>query len=138
MTKKHVTVYLPVTRGKVSLDTKSVICQLHDLGWAKINRESKFDWGTGTLSCRDLNAHAKCKVCGPSDLLNTFINDILNCLGVATTAAGLAAIISDGAAAYPAFKAAFDVCLEQKIGDRINEITVTIWTENETTDWGPC
>lgn len=129
-----------VENGQVSTSNKEVVCQRHKLGWATIGRESKVEWNglSPTLRCRDRNATAYCLVCGESDVVNKFVNDIISCLGAGLAAAGIAAIIISPAAATPAFAAAFKACLVTKIGDIANSLTVNLEVTTETTDWGPC
>lgn len=61
--------------------------------------------------------------------------DITSCAVAAGAAAGIAAILASPAAALPAFKAAFMACIYAKIGDRANEISVSLSTEQTSGDW---
>lgn len=128
----------------VNRGNKSSACSKHTLGRISLPRQSKtdIDWGCippcVTLRCRDAWTTAYATICGPEDIINGLINDVINCVGAGVAAAGISAIFAGPAAALPAFEAAFKACLTAKIGDRVNELSVSLSTEEETGDWGPC
>ena len=80
---------------------------------------------------------AYAEICGPADLLEEAFNDIKECALLAATAAVVAAIFSDGAAAASAFEAVFEPCIEQKLEDRAAELTVSVGTDQESGEWHP-
>lgn len=91
-----------------------------------------------TLYCRDTLYQAQAELCGPSDILADFWGDVQQCAQVGLGAATLAAIFTSPAGALPAFSGAFKICLQAKIGDRINEVQVHLSVNDTTGDWGPC
>lgn len=126
---------IPVAAGRTQ---KSIVCVRRRLGWMKINRETKLEWPGPTLRCRDRNAHAWAVICGPDDLVNAIVNDIMNCAAHAAVVAGIAAIIASPSVALPVFAEAFKACIIQKIGDQVQKLSINLEVTSETTDWGAC
>jgi hypothetical protein len=61
--------------------------------------------------------------------------DITSCAVAAAAVAGIAAIIASPAAALPVFKEAFMQCITAKIGERANQISVVLSTEQTSGQW---
>lgn len=128
----------------VSVKASSAACAKITLGSTNLPRQVKTETDFSvfppriTLRCRDARITAYATICGPQDIIGDLINDVKDCAMAGAVAAGLAAIIAGPAAALPAFQAAFEPCLVQKIGSRINEISVSLGTSHETGNWGPC
>lgn len=143
-TQNSVQILFPLTSGSRASGAKAAACAKHSIGRINLPRQSKteVDWGRFppgvTLRCRDAWITAYATICGPEDIINGLLNDVISCIGVGVAAAGLSAIFAGPAAALPAFEAAFKGCLATKIDSRVNEITVSLSTEEETGDWGPC
>ena len=139
-----VQILFPLKGGNKATGAKAAACSKHHLGTIGLPRQSKteIDWDCFppciTLRCRDAWLSAYATICGPDDIVNTLLNDVIKCVGVGVTAAGLSAIFAGPAAALPAFEAAFKGCLATVIGDRVKEISVSLSTEEGTGDWGPC
>lgn len=134
----------PLKKGEKLKGATAAACSRHRLGIANLLRQSKseIDWGCFppclTLRCRDAWLIAYATICGPEEIINQLINDIINCVEVGVAAAGLSAIFAGPAAALPAFEAAFKGCLASKVDQRIDEISVSLTVEEETSNWGPC
>jgi hypothetical protein len=141
MTEKSnhtVEIIIPLENGRAPAPANRAVCQRHRLGWMKVNRETKLEWPGPTLRCRDRNAVAYALICGPEDLIGKLVNEIAECCIVALAAATLTAIIGNPAGAKAAFWAAFSECMRRKIGDAINQVSVELEVNSETTDWGRC
>lgn len=142
--ENSVQLLFPLVSGARVIGAKAAACSKHSLGRIPLPRQSKtdVDWGCippcVTLRCRDAWITAYATICGPEDIINGLLNDVIACIGVGVAAAGLSAIFAGPAAAAPAFEAAFKGCLSTKIDERVKEISVSLSTEEETGDWGPC
>jgi hypothetical protein len=87
------------------------------------------------IETRQSKVTAYAEFCGPDNIVNGSWDAIRTCAVSAAGVAAVAAIISDAAAALPAFKAAFIACLAPKIGDAANQLSVSLSTEQSSGDW---
>lgn len=82
---------------------------------------------------RSCTLYAYVDVCYPSGVLS----DIETCIAGAGLASAVAAVISGGAAAGPAFEAALKACLLAKGATWANEITVSAGSDTDCGPWHP-
>lgn len=140
----EVQLLFPLREGIRKTGARAVACSRHSLGRINLPRQTKteIDWDCFppcvTLRCRDAWVSAYATVCGPEDIVNGLIDDVVHCVGIGLAAAGLSAIFAGPQAALPAFEVAFKTCLYDKVKDRVNEISLSLSTEEETADWGAC
>jgi predicted nucleic acid-binding Zn-ribbon protein len=97
--------------------------------WARVC----LDVPVGYTRTSKLTAYAE--ICAPADLLETAFDDIKQCAIAAGAAATIAAIVSKGAAALPAFKASFYACIKLKLAERASEIKVSLGSDQESGEW---
>jgi hypothetical protein len=102
--------------------------------------ETKIEWEGSlikypVLYTRTSELVAYAEFCAPSDLLGQFWGDIVGCAGGAATASIIAAIFASPAAALPAFKVAFVGCITAKVGNRVDDISIALGTEQKHGEW---
>lgn len=139
-----VQIIFPLKSGEKITGSKAVACSKHHLGVYGLPRQSKLevDWGCSppcvTARCRDAWLSAYATICGPEDIINQLMNDVIKCVQVGLAAATLSAIFAGPAAAGAAFEVAFKGCLAAVVDQRVNEISIALSVEEESADWGPC
>ncbi|WP_191830887.1 hypothetical protein [Pseudomonas fluorescens] len=95
--------------------------------------ETKWDNG---LKCRTTCKEAVAEFSHPS--LDGIWSDVQACANAALAAAGIAALLSGGAAAIATFKASFYACIMAKVGGWTSAIQVNVFPRESTGNWRWC
>jgi hypothetical protein len=83
---------------------------------------------------RSVKAEVFVEVCHPD--IDDIRSDVYACIRVAATTAVIVAVVSENpAAGYAIFFPTFRECLKSKIGDRVKQVTVDLYSRNEYGCW---
>lgn len=117
------------------------VCRRLELGRSGSIPETMVKWEGSPIPIpymyfRTSSMVAFAEFCAPEDLLNTAWNDIVGCAMAAGGMAGIAAIVAGPAAALSAFELTFKPCAMAKLGERANEVQVSLSTSQQANeDW---
>lgn len=95
--------------------------------------QTKWDGG---LKCRTSCTEIVAEFSHPS--LDQIWTDVQDCANIAAAAAGVAALLSGGAAAIAAFKASFYGCITAKCGDWAAAVQISVFGREKTGNWRWC
>jgi len=95
--------------------------------------QTKWDGG---LKCRTSCTEIVAEFSHPS--LDQIWTDVQDCANIAAAAAGIAALLSGGAAAVAAFKASFYGCISAKCGDWAAVVQISVFGREKTGNWRWC